>query len=700
MKLDYGKYRGIIVSIALFLLLDASVLLMNFYISFQIAHDAVSINLAGRQRMLSQRTMKSLLELQRSEAGLNEQQKALEELGASAELFHTTLLAFDTGGEAPSTDGSIATLDPVSSAAALDAVAEGKVLWFPLYDQIKSLPLESTINSPAFQQKLAAAIQYGHEHNLTLLMLMNQLTTDLEAVASSQATRLRIIQTVGICLALINFFIIMFHFLRQLRESDEKIETARQETQEILDTVNEGLFLIDTQQKIGVQHSKELEHILSRENIAGKAFAELMADLISEKDLSTTKSFIKLLFDPRKKQKLIGDLNPLRKVELHIPQENGGYENKHLSFTFTRVMKGKQIIHILVTVTDISEQVRLAAELEQAQARGQEQLQLLSSIVQTDPDMLTMFLNSSHKTFNEINEILKVQSKSTHQYVSKINQIYALIHKYKGEAAALEFEQFVELAHEFEDKIAELKTNPNLSGNDFLKLTIKLDQLMEQTETIQHLAEKVSGLNITERSAEPNATRAYWDGEHFHSLAQQVAERQGKQVEVICAGFNDHALSPNLKETLNTVAIQLIRNAVSHGVETPTQRQQEMKASQAEIYISLVKRANGTFQLTIEDDGMGINLNKIRTTAVEQGVISAEEATDLNNTKTAALIFHPELSTKTEADTDAGRGIGLYAIRDMIRNMGGKISVSSRRGIGSIFTVTLPEYEQSLKARA
>ncbi|HBA36126.1 MAG TPA: hypothetical protein DCZ12_18535, partial [Gammaproteobacteria bacterium] len=53
-----------------------------------------------------------------------------------------------------------------------------------------------------------------------------------------------------------------------------------------------------------------------------------------------------------------------------------------------------------------------------------------------------------------------------------------------------------------------------------------------------------------------------------------------------------------------------------------------------------------------------------------------------------------------EADTDAGRGIGLYAIRDMIRNMGGKISVSSRRGIGSIFTVTLPEYEQSLKARA
>ncbi|HBA36124.1 MAG TPA: hypothetical protein DCZ12_18525, partial [Gammaproteobacteria bacterium] len=127
----------------------------------------------------------------------------------------------------------------------------------------------------------------------------------------------------------------------------------------------------------------------------------------------------------------------------------------------------KQIIHILVTVTDISEQVRLAAELEQAQARGQEQLQLLSSIVQTDPDMLTMFLNSSHKTFNEINEILKVQSKSTHQYVSQINQIYALIHKYKGEAAALEFEQFVELAHEFEDKIAELKTNPNLSGNDF-----------------------------------------------------------------------------------------------------------------------------------------------------------------------------------------------------------------------------------------
>ena len=60
-SIDTGKYRGIIISVALFLLLDASVLLLNFYISFEIADDAESVNIAGRQRMLSQRTMKSYL---------------------------------------------------------------------------------------------------------------------------------------------------------------------------------------------------------------------------------------------------------------------------------------------------------------------------------------------------------------------------------------------------------------------------------------------------------------------------------------------------------------------------------------------------------------------------------------------------------------------------------------------------------------
>lgn len=97
----FGKYREIIFAVALFLLLDMSVLVLNFYISYEISEDALSINLAGRQRMLSQRITKSLLTAQ---ANINQDQSiadALAELKSTTTLFDLTLAAFERGGRVP-----------------------------------------------------------------------------------------------------------------------------------------------------------------------------------------------------------------------------------------------------------------------------------------------------------------------------------------------------------------------------------------------------------------------------------------------------------------------------------------------------------------------------------------------------------------------------------------------------------------------
>ena len=97
-QFDFGKYRGIIISIALFLLLDASVLLFNFYVSFEIADDAVGVNLAGRQRMLSQRMAKTLFVLDASRDDPIGFKTAFDELQLSKRLFDETLNAFNSGG--------------------------------------------------------------------------------------------------------------------------------------------------------------------------------------------------------------------------------------------------------------------------------------------------------------------------------------------------------------------------------------------------------------------------------------------------------------------------------------------------------------------------------------------------------------------------------------------------------------------------
>lgn len=690
MNLNLGKYRGIIVSVALFLLLDASVLMMNFYISFEIADDAVGVNIAGRQRMLSQRMMKSLLDIDNAQSDPSIQKASISELKNTVNLFNSTLNAFDQGAEVVGADGNNIAINPVTSPSSLSAIQQAKEIWKPYQTALAPLLLASD-RSDISSEDLFAVITYGRANNVTLLKLMNQLTVDLEQVASSKATRLRIIQTVGISLAIINFFIIMFHFLRQLRESDEKIEAARKETKEILDTVNEGLFLLDKDQIIGDQHSNALLSIFSDDKISGKSFSELLSNIISDKEKSTAQSFVRLLFDPKKKQKLIGDLNPLRQIQVHIPSKDGHYESKYLSFSFSRVTSGKEIVHVLVTVQDITAQVELAEALELSKAKDQEQIEMLSAIIHSNSDLLATFLKNSLKTFEQINDQLKLPTRTSDQHLNKANSIFAMIHNFKGEAAAMELIPFVDMAHNFEEELQRLNDKSDLSGNDFLSLTVLLNRLIQQTEAVSTLAERVSGLFAAEKvetPAETNSINNAWG--HLPQLAASVANNCGKRVDLICSGLNEYALPDELRQEINSIAVQLIRNAVVHGIESSADRLKAEKNSIGEIDVRFSRRANGNYQLVISDDGNGLDMDAIRSKAIEQAVISEQQAESIDSKQTASLIFHPSLSTTDTVSNDAGRGIGMHAVRESVKKLAGKITIKTRRGQGTSFTLTFP----------
>lgn len=690
-RFDYGKYRGIIISIVLFLILDASVLVMNFYISFEIADDAVGVNIAGRQRMLSQRMMKSLLDIETSLGNYEEVSRATEELKTTTLLFDKTLIAFDKGGVTTGTNGMPTPLAAVESQASLESVAAGKQLWSPYFASINSLLAISYVNTPdTFEAQLNQTIDYGQASNLNLLALMNTLTGDLETVASSKANTLRLIQTVGISLAVLNFFIIMFHSIRQLRESDRKIDAARQETREILDTVNEGLFLLDQAGEIGEQQSAELQSILGRKNIGGTFFNELLEDLVSSQEMQTAQKFLGLLFDPRKKERLLGSLNPLNEVEVHINKEDGTYQSKFLSFSFSRVMEGKEILHVLVTVTDITRQVELARELENAKQLGEQQLEMLNTMIQSGSNMIPAFLENSFKAFDKINAALKHSAKAEPQLLEKANYIYRLIHNFKGEASALNLDQFVELAHQFEDKIDVIKAKPDLDGSDFLALTMYLDKLISQTEATQKLMGKISSITANLGQDSRAEKVGHMDWSHLQQLADKVGRAEHKKVEVQHSGLNDHSLSDEVTQTINEMSIQLVRNAVTHGIESANTRASLNKPAEGQISIRLTRRRSGELTYSFYDDGAGLDLDAIRKSAIQKGLLPESSDLFADKKKIISTIFAPDLSTKEKADKNAGRGMGMSSVSEAVKSLGGKISVSSRRGKGAKFSVTLP----------
>ena len=697
---DAGKYRGIIISVALFLLLDASVLLMNFYISFEIADDAEGVNIAGRQRMLSQRTMKSLFDINASVEDPVELDRALKELSLTTTLFNNTLNAFHKGGGTKSASGEPITLSAVSSESSKRAVNAAVKIWSPYWSKIETMLSYSPSDTPfEFEQALAATISYGKNYNLNLLKLMNDLTVDLENVARSKATRLRMIQTIGITLAVINFFIIMFHFLRQLRESDDKIAAAQQETREILETVNEGLFLLDESLVLGEQHSDAIKDIFGRDDFAGITFDDLLGDIISSKDMGTAKNFVGLLFKPEVKQNLIGDLNPLNEVEVHISTSGGTFENKFLSFTFSRVLSENSdiISHVLVTVSDITERVKLARELEQMQAQNEQQFEVLTKIIHTSSDLLNAYLKNSFDTFEKINRELKVPAKTQSQFVTKAHNIFAYIHNYKGESAAMELEQFVDLAHKFEDQLDKIKENPSLTGNDFLPLTVSLNQLISHTEATKKLSDKLFQFTGTTPSVTMQAISDRRNWNHLESLARSVAERQGKQVELITSGLNDFDLSEELYQAINTITLQLVRNAISHGIESKDVREESQKAETGKINIRLSKRKDRSLELVVHDDGTGIDVDTIRDIAVEKGIISEFQAESMDSKQVIALVFEPAFSTREESDLDSGRGMGMHLVKKQVKQWAGKILIKSRRGRGTSFRISLLPQAEPIK---
>lgn len=146
-------------------------------------------------------------------------------------------------------------------------------------------------------------------------------------------------------------------------------------------------------------------------------------------------------------------------------------------------------------------------------------------------------------------------------------------------------------------------------------------------------------------------------------------------------------IDQNLLEQLVVPLEHIIRNALDHGIEEQHQRRQHNKPEVASIFIE-VSKTTSEYQLEIYDDGMGLDLHKIRQTALEKGLINAQQ--EINESDCLQLIFSPGFSTANEVTDISGRGFGLDIVDYEIKKMGGQIEVFSQQPQGAGFRIRLP----------
>lgn len=680
--INLGKYRTIAVAIAMFLVLDLGVLGLNFVISSEIAKDAVNINLAGRQRMLSQRIAKASLQLKdriaaaSSQAPEPKEPGELTELAQAATIFDRTLAAFTQGGSTLSGTGSEIVIAALEDAEAQAILLDARTVWTPLAELIRDLARQ------AAPEAVEALARRAGQDNLKLLKLMNDLTTQVEALASAKASRLRMVQVTGISLATLNFIIIMFHFIGHLRRNDQKLERAQKETADILRTTQEGLFLLDPQYIIGSQHSRVLEGIIGTGEFSGKNFFALLQPMVTERTQATAREYLELLFKHDVKEKLVTDLNPLNCVQILYGQGTGKPETRYLEFGFNRVKEGKRITHLLVTVNDITQRVNLERSLKETEARTRDQIGMLIEILQIEPAALRQFLRTAREGLQNMNELLQRQETGLDARGSKVHALFRQSHRIKGDAAALGLKNIAAAFEHIEDTLTGMHERHHLTGEDFLPIAVQIKGLYEQIEAIETLIAQISQArgSITveppRQPDNPGATQLPFV-QRWRNFANEIATRQGNIVEVDYDGIDIGTLPTVLHDAANTLVNQFIRNAVAHGIESPEARKRLNKPERGRMSIHISRREDGGIDLGFRDDGRGISVERVRQSAVAKGRLTAEEAAAWEPRRVIGLIFEPGMSTRQTVDGDAGRGAGLDTVREIVTRMGGNIRLGT-----------------------
>ncbi|NYZ61821.1 chemotaxis protein CheA [Luteimonas deserti] len=174
----------------------------------------------------------------------------------------------------------------------------------------------------------------------------------------------------------------------------------------------------------------------------------------------------------------------------------------------------------------------------------------------------------------------------------------------------------------------------------------------------------------------------------FPKLARDVARALDKEVDLDLVGAETE-LDRNLVEALADPLIHLVRNAIDHGIETPALREATGKPRAGRVRLSAQQQGDYV-GIEIQDDGAGIDPERLRSKARDKGLIDAESAARLSAEECLNLIFLAGFSTRDEVSDISGRGVGMDVVQSRIRELGGQIQVTSELGRGSRFSLRVP----------
>ncbi|MCW3008481.1 MAG: chemotaxis protein CheA [Solirubrobacterales bacterium] len=174
----------------------------------------------------------------------------------------------------------------------------------------------------------------------------------------------------------------------------------------------------------------------------------------------------------------------------------------------------------------------------------------------------------------------------------------------------------------------------------------------------------------------------------FPRLVRDLSGKLDKQVELKLVG-QDTELDRTVVDALGDPLVHLVRNSLDHGLEPVAEREAAGKSPVGTLELAAA-HAGGNVVISVRDDGRGINPERVAAKAVERGLITAEQAASIDAARAAELLFAPGFSTAETTNDISGRGVGMDAVRTIIRELGGDVYMTSELGKGTTAQIRLP----------
>ncbi len=487
----------------------------------------------------------------------------------------------------------------------------------------------------------------------------------------------------------------------------EKVRHIR----DLLENVDQGLFTFNPDLTVNGDHSARACSILRLETLEGKSLAEVLRMDSKQTEAFLTWYAIVERDHARWRWEKLSKLAPVQ--EIVVPDEVGA--PRTIAIEYRKIHgPGGNLLRILVLAQDVTEKRAFENRLAEERVRHENRVRAIIGIAGQPEEIIAAFLKDMTLRLEAIEDACKNRPPEWKRLA------FFECHTLKGDAGSFGFEGLGSAAQEMEAQLQiadpespeapiPLATERALDNlwaeagkiEEIFRMIsgslqtpqIRLD--LKKVERLEQLAQR-TGKNRTEEGmdallAECRSLRYRRFDELTHKYRELVtrgSEKLGKDADFVVTP-GDIELDPALVSRIDEALVHIFRNTLAHGIESREIR--SLRGKGRGLIEFSYSRSPQAHVFSVRDDGGGIHTDALVKRAVALKLLAQGEIHSLSQEEKLNLIFKPNLSTAAEADSLSGRGQGMAIAWERVREEGGTLKVTSEFGIGTRFTLTLPE---------